>query len=124
VKITFGRYLLAAVLSGCVGLAVAGTKTHTATVINDTFQYAQGSLSSARSSSDTLQFIYCELYAAGNIQCRARDSAGNLRTCSTSDPNYVKAVQMINISSFVFFSWDAAGNCTNLLVRNGSNYLP
>lgn len=105
--------------------AVAGTKTNTDTVINDTIQMASGSLSSARSSADTLQFVFCELYAStGVIGCRARNSAGVLRTCSTTDATFVKTVQMINNSSYVSFWWDASGNCTNILVRNGSNYLP
>jgi hypothetical protein len=118
------KYLLAVLATVATVSAVAGTKTNTATVINDTFKYAQGSLSSARTSSDTLQFISCELYANGNISCRARDAAGNLRSCHTTDAAYAKVVTMINDSSFVFFQWDDAGNCTNLLVRNGSNYLP
>jgi hypothetical protein len=104
--------------------ASAGTKTNAGVFINDAVGYAAGSLDSARSSADTLQFISCDLYATGNIQCKARNSAGVLRTCSTSDAAFVKTVQMINQASYVAFWWDTSGNCTSMLVRNGSNYLP
>lgn len=121
----FVRTALAVSLLALSVNAIAGTKTNTATVINDAVQMASGSLSSARTSADTLQFISCELYAtSGTITCKARNSAGTQRNCTTTDPVYVKTVQMINISSYVAFWWDAAGNCTNILVRNGSNYLP
>lgn len=105
--------------------AIAGTKTNAQVFINDSAQSASGSLSSARASSDTLQFISCELYgSSGSILCRARNSAGTLRTCSTTDPALVKAVQMINSASYVTFWWDNSGYCSNIFVRNGSNYLP
>jgi hypothetical protein len=76
--------------------ASAGTKTNTGVLINDSIGYASGSLDSARNSADTMQYINCEMYASGNIQCKARNSAGVQRTCSTANTDFVKTVQMIN----------------------------
>lgn len=102
---------------------LAGTKSNTEVVINDTIGRASGSLSSARASDDGLQFIFCELTSGGNMQCRARNSAGELRTCTTSNPDFIKTVQMINAASYVVFSWEGS-TCTSMTVRSGSNYMP
>jgi hypothetical protein len=106
--------------------ATAGFDGGQTVVIDDT---AQGSLNAARASSNSVEFIDCalEVLATGStVTCTARDSAGTTVTCSTSDPVHVKAVERINQSSLVLFTWDPAtpSVCTSVVVNNGSQYLP
>lgn len=108
--------------------ANAGMKTHTATIVNvnaDGSGSASGSFSSAREDASGIVYIQCELYAAStSISCRARNSAGLSLSCFTSDPIYLNALHMLNDSAYLAFWRDTAGNCTNIMVRNGSNYMP
>jgi hypothetical protein len=47
-----------------------------------------------------------------------------VRTCSTANPTHLAAIHSIGTDSFLSFWWNAAGQCTNVLVRNGSLTVP
>jgi hypothetical protein len=125
-EMSWSRIAMALVFGVVSAVAVAGTKTNTTVYIGS--GYASGSLSSARYSSNTLEFMSCDLYSTGYISCSARNSGGTYASCSTNTANQPAFAQLIagmNSASFLAFWWDTAtGQCTNILLRNGSNYLP
>ena len=108
------------------GLAAAGMKTNYATYVSA--GYVFGSLSSARYSSNTLEYISCDLYSSGYISCSARDASGNSAWCSTdttTNPTFAAMILGMNSASALAFWFDPATHaCTNLFVRSGSNLLP
>jgi hypothetical protein len=120
------KILIVLALSGFSALAAAGMKTNYATYV--TPGYAFASLSSARYSSNTLEYISCDLYSSGYIYCSVRDAAGNTGSCSTNStaqPTFVPMILAINSASAMAFWWDTTtGACTSLFVRGGSNLLP
>ena len=113
-------------LSVFSALAAAGMKTNYATYV--TPGYAFASFSSARYSSNTLEYISCDLYSSGYIYCSARDASGNSGSCSTNttaNPTFAPMILGMNSASAVAFWWDTTtGACTSLFVRSGSNLLP
>lgn len=122
------KMLIILVLGGFSVLAAAGTKTNTAVYIATSWGFAEGGLSSARYSSNGLEYISCDSYSSGYLTCSARDASGVSAYCSTSttsSPAFAGAIAGMNSASFVAFWWDTtSGACTNILLRNGSNYLP
>jgi hypothetical protein len=108
------------------GLAAAGMKTNYATYVSAGYVFA--SLSSARYSSNTLEYLSCDLYSSGYISCSARDASGNSAWCSTdttAQPTFAAMILAMNSASAVAFWFDPSTHvCTSLFVRGGSNLLP
>ena len=108
------------------GFAAAGMKTNYATYISA--GYAFGSLSSARYSSNTLEYISCDLYSSGYISCSARDASSNTAYCytdTTTNPTFAQMILGMNSASALAFWFDTSTHaCTSLFVRSGSNLLP
>ncbi|GHG71177.1 hypothetical protein [Comamonas sp. JC664] len=113
---------------GMIGTAHAGAKFSFGVTVDTTNRYANGNLGDARSSADVLQFIGCHTTArrasATYMVCEARDAWGVYGTCSSMDANLIAAIQGIGPSSSILFKWDAAGECTDIEVRNSSHYAP
>ncbi|MCP3143010.1 hypothetical protein [Pyxidicoccus xibeiensis] len=101
-------------------VAQAGGKCTSPVTVDATNRWARGALGSARNSTDAIQNIYCTVYSWGYAFCSARDSASVTGSCGTSDPVYVNMLQAMTSDSYVYFGWDAAGTCTNLIVQNSS----
>ena len=122
----FAKILIILALSAFSGLAAAGMKTNYATYV--TPGYAFGSLSSARYSANTLEYVSCDLYSSGYIYCSARDASGNSGYCTTNataNPTFVPMILGLNSAAALAFWWDTTTNtCTSLFVRSGSNLLP
>jgi len=124
--------LAVSLLSG--GLALAGARyTYPVTVVPGA-RYAYGSMGSARNSVDTTASIMCYLQAglssagaafAPIASCSAGDAAGNSGYCSTNEPQFVDAVRnMVGSDSYINFTWNAYGTCTEINVYNGSYFEP
>jgi YD repeat-containing protein len=109
---------------GVAGSAIAGSGGSSIVQIHATT--AVGTLSDARARPNRLEFIHCAMTgdSSGDLECKARDAAGTMRRCVSSDPNLLSMVGMTNNSSTVQFSWDARGECTSITIRNGSQHLP
>ena len=98
--------------------------------------YASGSVSSARSSADSQQFIGCETFAYPGVApataevgayCAAIGPSGSSQpdvSCSTSDPSLVATAGRINEMSYVAFGFNATGDCTSIYITNSSYMLP
>ncbi|HEY4104796.1 MAG TPA: hypothetical protein VGM44_12935 [Polyangiaceae bacterium] len=132
-------------------LAHAGIKGSYPVIVNTTARHAEGSLGSARNSSDSTQYLYCAIdYSliggVATLICGARDSSGNTVSCtySTSDlqllatlnppgaatfstfQDNVMLAQMASMSSDSYVSFDASssGACTHVYIENGSVEVP
>ena len=130
---TVGVVLAVGTLSS---LALAGLKSSAGVTVK-TFPgpswSASGSMSGARYSASTTEYIGCETQAylgePLNVSCWAITTAPNQGTsCQSTDPNIVAAAGRINPSSYIEFTagWDAAGmgvECRSLVVRNTSDWI-
>lgn len=114
-----------------VGLAVtsasalAGFKTNANVTVDTSNRFASGALGSARSSGDSVQYIGCSVTDAvgqAYVTCTARNSAGTVASCSSTDYGKVTVASAINSDSFVFFRYDTSGVCTYLSVSTYSHY--
>jgi hypothetical protein len=120
------KLLIVLAVSLFSGFAAAGMKTNYATSVSA--GYVFGSLSSARYSSNTLEYISCDLYSSGYISCSARDASGNTAWCytdTTTNPTFGPMILGMNSASAVAFWFDPSTHaCTSFFVRSGSNLLP
>jgi hypothetical protein len=115
---------LVAVLSGT---AYAGLKSNSTVFINTATRVANGSLGAARNTADAVQHIGCytnAFPASVTTFCQARNAAGTSVSCSTSSANLVAVVRGMTGDSHLWFSWDAAGTCTEIDVYNVSQTPP
>ena len=145
-----GCLAMGLVLSTLTPSAQAGTRTTDEVKITDSQRRAEGSMGSARASTDGSQYIACTVYSTSGsntastntsgtntsgtntsgtntMACAARDSAGLFRSCTSTSPNLVMAARALrshDSSSQVVFTWDASYACQTLEVANGSLYRP
>ncbi|MGH8473079.1 MAG: hypothetical protein ACREVJ_11620, partial [Gammaproteobacteria bacterium] len=93
-----------------------------------TYRAASGTTVGARYSSDSKQYIGCNLLklASGGpgILCNAQDYAGRYRFCTGYASKWLAAAKAITDFSYIYFeSSKSNGNCLALRVDNGSHYL-
>jgi hypothetical protein len=103
--------------------ALAGQKTTANVIITAGANEFSGSLGTARNSADNLQRIYC-YFDHIDAFCLARNSAGVVASCTTSDPDIMAVIRGINGDSWLFVKYNGAGTCTNVRVNNASYYAP
>jgi hypothetical protein len=110
------------------GTALAGFKTNIPVVIDLELRNAQGALGTARNTTDALQYIGCTITTDDGwslTECVARDAAGVTVSCINGVNTGMRdAALSINGDSFIYFQWDAIGQCTQLVVRNNSWHAP
>lgn len=85
-------------------------------------RFAQGSLTGARYSPDSTQYIGCNGYGS-SAWCSATDNAGKAVFCSIGDPRFADAVKAMTDSSHIYFAHTGNGICSELTVTNDSVYL-
>jgi hypothetical protein len=89
---------------------------------------AWGALGSAYNSSDSNQFIGCQIDSAPGVSvvtCTARAYGGPTASCRSTDAAIVATARAINSDSHIIFWWvEAGGNCRGLIVTNSSEYPP
>ena len=109
--------------------AAAGLKTVQPVSITSTI--FSGNLGDARSSSDTRQFIQCNI--AGNTlgalfgSCGAMDAGGTSRVCSFDarvNPTFAQALATMTSSSNIAVWYNANGTCGQIQVQNSSANKP
>ena len=117
-----------AILLGA-GVASAGYRNTVGQVRMGTYTdgsgYAAGVLSIVRSSSDNYQRISCYSYPTSG-GCLAFNYVNNSNGvgCTTQDPAMLAVIRSLNGDSYLYFSADSTGACTNLYVQNASEYQP
>jgi len=115
---------------GLSGVALAGLRESDAVYVNSSSASpsGQGTVGDPRSSVDTHQYIGCGVtsYAAGGsyASCSATDANGKSAYCYTYDADLRQTVLGIKGDSYVAFFGNASGQCTAILVTNGSSYAP
>ncbi|MCY1023791.1 hypothetical protein [Pyxidicoccus sp. MSG2] len=88
---------------------------------------ANGTLSTARFSSDTQQYIGCSLYSydtgSFSATCYATTATGQYASCYTSNADMLKVVQTLNPASYLYFVANADGSCDRVISVNASYNL-
>jgi hypothetical protein len=114
---------------GLGGVALAGVHERDPVYV-DTSSYpsGQGTVGDPRSSVDTHQYIGCSAtsYASGGsyASCSATDANGKSAYCYTYNADLRQAVLGIKGDSYVAFFGSPSGQCTTIIVSNGSSYAP
>jgi hypothetical protein len=113
--------------------AWAGAATRNEVYISPSGASAQGSLTGARYSADSTQYIGCDVYIerrpnAGpyaSAYCFAGDKAGKSTYCYSTDARIVNAVKGMTDSSHLSFSVPNLTTrvCADLTIDNASLYL-
>jgi hypothetical protein len=88
---------------------------------------ASGSVNAARYSSDSNQFIGCQLYPTSSLgtmqtSCFAKDSANRYISCYSDNWTIAQIAGAINTTSYINFSV-TNGVCTYLSIENSSTSL-
>jgi hypothetical protein len=108
--------------------AVAGNTYQANVVVNTATSTASGTAYAARTAANTNERIDCSVnsYSSGSswASCIAVNSVGTFKQCTSSFAGIVAAAQSIGDYSYIYFTWDASGNCTSLFVNTGSRFLP
>jgi hypothetical protein len=131
------RYKFAALTTLAIGmvmvthLATAGQRLVYPVGINDTYRFAVGTMSDARGSADSQQWIGCSTNAypsstTAGAFCYAVNSSGMQRSCTTYDANLVQAIRTITSESYIYFVWksDGSGQCDYVFIENSSRWKP
>lgn len=111
--------LFAAAALFAPGGAQAGLQLNAQVTIGTGF--FQGNLGSARYSADSVQYIGCT-NMGGSAFCAARDAAGTVALCTTSNPTHLDVINAMNDGAFIVAFFDASGNCTTVWNYNSSLY--
>jgi len=89
---------------------------------------ATGSIGATRNSANTSEYIGCSYktkHLGGGVyseavRCYARSQTGSFASCSSSEEELVTAVRALNDSSYMSFTGDSEGNCTELVFFSDS----
>jgi hypothetical protein len=111
------------------GLASAGAKWINEQVhLSTSGHFAYGALGYTRNTSNSVEYIYCQVYSYNSgsprayAYCGAKDSSSNTYSCISSDPAIVSAAGAVSGDSYVYFAGDANGNCTFVEAENASGH--
>ncbi len=121
------KLLGAALVCAAVGgVAQAGHKQSDNVGISG--NQAWGGLGDARSSSNTVEYIGCQVISwSGSpalAYCTARDELGTFLSCSSSEPELVKAAQSLGPTGRITFIANKDGSCQILWTSNMSYDAP
>ena len=109
--------------------AWAGAATRNEVYINSGRTNVQGSLTGARYSADSEQYLGCESHDSSTavlVYCFAWDNRGRFFACRSTDPRIADAVKGMTDSSHLNITAFKSGSeyvCSDLTVDNASLYL-
>lgn len=107
-----------ALASAFASVSQAGTDVAAPVTINTASGVVTGAMGYARHTADVRQFIGC--FSTGySASCQARDTAGTLVTCYTSNTNHLEAIKSIGDDSRIYFRYNG-GTCEAVYVYNYS----
>jgi hypothetical protein len=129
------KLLLTGALVLVSGMATAGLVNSvpvTVTLNADGSGLANGNMTTARFSANTVEYIGCGTRrmdngaggatAYGFCQATSADSINGF--CSTGNVELLEAMQSISAYSYISFSWDADGVCRSIHTSTQSFYIP
>jgi hypothetical protein len=120
---TFVGTFLGALLIGA-GLAQAGAVRPEPVSISTSggLDCARGSVRVTQDSADDASYLGCVRFTdAGGSRtalCYARNAAGAVKQCSTSEPGMVSAAETVNPRSYLSFVVNTDGSCDRVIVTN------
>ena len=117
--------LLATALS--ISVASAGAHWPQPLVLDTVGRTANGALGTVYNSTETVSYIGCNVQATAagaTMFCSARDAAGLIGTCSSSNPAMVQVAASLHGEGVIYVAWDASGNCTTVRAAAYSLYEP
>jgi len=124
---TLAALALVPALSLVPSVGSAGQYLNFPVGISQVSRYAQGSLSSTRMSLNSTEYIYCFVTinrassgVANTGQCHARNATGATAFCTTTDAALIDAMKSLTPASYMRFSWEGVGTCTQIFVNTGS----
>lgn len=91
--------------------------------------YVTATMYGTRYSADTVQYMYCKVTGnddpndAPYMECWARDKNYKLFACYSTDNSvdkFLKILQTVTDSSYVFLRKNQNGSCLTMQVKNGS----
>ncbi|MCP3065128.1 hypothetical protein LXT21_40785 [Myxococcus sp. K38C18041901] len=112
-----------------VGLSAwAGSKRDIRPVVIEGTYLAYGTLSTARNSSDPVQYMGCGIATFDSgysiVSCTAVSSAGQTLICTSVNPHIIETARAINGDSYIMFYVNTEGTCTSLTVMQSSGFEP
>jgi len=121
------KLVIVAILALSGASALAGYKTNPPIQMSPTAAF--GPMGTARNSSDSTQYMGCELYATTSFSqaiCSARDPSGTSYVCSTQNDDMKKAVAAMTDGAHIVFTFSASdpSQCTSIGVKTSSRYAP
>lgn len=121
------KLVIVAILALSGASALAGFKQNPPVIVSGNSIY--GPMGTARASSDSIQYIGCELLASltyAFATCSGRTSTGITFTCWTEDEALMKTVAAMTDGAYITFAVDAAdpSECNYISVRTSSRYAP
>ncbi|WP_224370650.1 hypothetical protein [Hyalangium versicolor] len=128
---TLGGALAVMMMVSPAAWAGSKSRTNVSIVFSGSGGSAQGLMGTARSSTDTYQFLGCAASVGGTpgtgtssawMTCSARNSSNVTVSCTSGNPAFIEALHSLNSDSYISFSWDGAGTCTALTVGTYSQY--
>lgn len=113
-------------------VAMAGSQGGNHVYVSSTFRYALGQMGAVYGSEDRVQKIHCNQRVASDgqvrfVSCLARNTAGEQKSCfalGEQAEHLSEILYSVTSLSYIRFSWDSAGHCTSLEVRNSSIDTP
>ncbi len=123
--------ILASVLVAGAQIARAGQKASYPVSIGSGTAY--GSVGTARNSADGSQMIGCTTIGQlsngvgyNMASCSATDSQGRSASCwvASNSSAMAQSLASLGTDSFLYFTFDASGNCTFIYVENYSMFEP
>jgi len=113
------------------GAALAGSRERVTPVIGtypDGTPYAYGAMGSARNRTTPGEEVSCTVYAFSGQQaygsCYVLDGAGQYAACHTGEAAMVNMIAGAPSDAYVYFQWNASGQCTYLSITRASKYEP
>jgi hypothetical protein len=89
--------------------------------------FAWGTINAVRQSANNVERLRCSLSVGASdttmVTCVATNAAGTTRMCVSAQPNHALAALGVG-DGYLYFSWDAQGNCAIVQGGADSAYAP
>jgi hypothetical protein len=90
---------------------------------SNVFGYFSGALASTRYSSDSTEYIGCQVYLGANAYCYAQDVNGQYAFCSVDNATQAAEIAALNPLSNLVVEYDSFGKCVSVSIANGSYWI-
>jgi hypothetical protein len=117
----------AALALALAGVAIAGSKfTGNGSVVivknADGSGSATGYLGHIYNGTGTIEYIGCQKYATGGLDCRARTESDQLAFCASNSAYLGNAIGTLAPDSRLTFRFNANGTCTGISITHSSEF--